>query len=137
MLEKAVSGDDVASAPHQRVRRRRRQYTGRIWKYRLDAGSVSIGDFTQLDANRFVVIERDGGQGLTALNKRIYEVDLRRTAADGTLTKTLVVDLMNIFDPYGISLQDAPGTSAWALRSRSPTRRSRMSCLSTATGYSS
>jgi hypothetical protein len=108
MLEKAVSGDDVQVRRINEFDVAGRQYTGRIWKYRLDAGSVSIGDFTQLDANRFVVIERDGGQGLTALNKRIYEVDLRRTAADGTLTKTLVVDLMNIFDPYGISL---PGRS--------------------------
>jgi hypothetical protein len=71
--------------------------------YRLDPSSVSIGDFTQLDAHRFVVIERDNNQGTAAQVKRIYEVDLHELAPDGSLAKTLVVDLMNLFDPEHIS----------------------------------
>ena len=47
-------------------------------------------------------------QGTTAAIKRIYLVDLRKVASDGTLEKTLAVDLMNIADPAGISL---PGRS--------------------------
>src|SRR5262249_27597499 len=63
---------------------------------------------TQVDEHRFVVIERDGGQGTTAEVKRIYEVDFRDVNPDGTLVKKLVVDLMDIADPDKLSL---PGRS--------------------------
>jgi hypothetical protein len=109
MLEKAVTGDDVQVRRINEFDLASGQYTGRIRWYRLDAGSVSIGDFTQLDQNRFVVIERDGGQGTTAFIKRIYVVDFRNIAADGTLQKTLAVDLMNVSDPEGISLPGRGG----------------------------
>jgi hypothetical protein len=56
-----------------------------------------------------VVIERDNNQGSAAVLKRIYVVDLRKVAADGTLEKTLAVDLMNIADPAGLSLPGRPG----------------------------
>ena len=109
MLEKAVAGDDPQLRRINEFDLASRRYTGRIWWYRLDPTSVSIGDFTQLDEHRFVVIERDNGQGTTAALKRIYMVDLRKVAADGTLEKTLAVDLMNIADPAGISLPGRPG----------------------------
>jgi hypothetical protein len=80
-----------------------------VWSYRLDPQSVSIGDFTQLDEHRFVAIERDNGQGTAAQVKRIYLVDLRKIAPDGTLEKRLAVDLMDIADPAGISLPGRPG----------------------------
>ena len=73
-------------------------------------GSVSIGDFTQVDQSHFIVIERDNEQGATARIKRIYEIDLNDVGPDGSLVKTLAVDLMNISDPTGISLLSArPG----------------------------
>jgi hypothetical protein len=81
----------------------------RLWWCRLDDGSVSIRDFTQLDQNRFVVIERDNNQSAAAQIKRIYVVDLREVAADGTLKKTLAVNLMNIADPASISLPGRAG----------------------------
>jgi hypothetical protein len=109
MLEKAVTGDDPQLRRINEFDLASERYTGRIWWYRLDPGSVSIGDFTQLDEHRFVVIERDGGQGTTAVVKRIYVVDLRKVGDDGTLQKTLAVDLMNIADPAGISLPGRPG----------------------------
>jgi hypothetical protein len=49
---------------------------------------------TALDEHRFVLIERDDGQGEQARQKRIYLVDLRRVDADGYLEKTLVLDLL-------------------------------------------
>jgi len=88
-------------------------YTGRTWNYRVDAAfpNAVIGDFTALDANRFVLIERDDDQGAEARQKKIYLVDLRRTDADGYLEKRLVLDLLSIRDPYGISLPARPGES--------------------------
>jgi hypothetical protein len=109
MLEKAVAGDDAQVRRINEFDLRNESYTGRRWWYRLDAGAVSIGDFTQVDEHRFVVIERDGGQGTTAYIKRIYEVDLRDLNPDGTLVKKLAVDLMDIADPAGISLPGRPG----------------------------
>jgi hypothetical protein len=109
MLEKAVTGDDPQLRRINEFDVGSEQYTGRRWWYRLDVGAVSIGDFTQLDEHRFVVIERDGAQGTAAHLKRIYEVDLRDVGMDGALTKKLAVDLMYIADPDRISEPGRPG----------------------------
>jgi len=109
MLEKALTGDDPQLRRINEFDIADRAYTGHRWWYRLDQGSVSIGDFTQLDQHRFLVIERDNNQGAAAVIKRIYEVDLRDVAPDGTLVKHLAADLMNIADPAGISLPGRPG----------------------------
>jgi hypothetical protein len=86
-------------------------YTGRTWQYRVDAGfpDAVIGDFTALDQHRFVLIERDDAQGVDARQKKIYLVDLRRVDAAGFLDKRLVLDLLRIPDPDGISLPPRPG----------------------------
>jgi glycerophosphoryl diester phosphodiesterase len=86
-------------------------YTGRTWQYRVDAAfpDAVIGDFTAVDQHRFVLIERDDAQGVEARQKKVYLVDLRRTDAQGFLVKRLVVDLLRIRDPNGISLPPRPG----------------------------
>lgn len=88
---------------------RSRTYTGRTWQYRLESPANAIGDLTRLDRSRLLVIERDNGQGATALFKKIYELDLRRVGPDGFLVKREVVDLLAIADPNGISLPGRPG----------------------------
>ena len=57
--------------------------------------------------SEFIVIERDGGEGSSARFKRIYKLDLRNADADGTLRKDLLVDLMQIGDPDGITAAEA------------------------------
>jgi hypothetical protein len=52
-----------------------------------------------VDRNRFLVIERDGGQGVDAKVKRIYLADKRDRDRDGYLDKTLVADLLDIANP--------------------------------------
>jgi hypothetical protein len=49
MLEKGVSGDVAQLRRINEFDLGAERYTGRIWWYRLDADSVSIGDLTQLD----------------------------------------------------------------------------------------
>jgi len=90
---------------------RSRSYTGKKWQYHVDAGfpDALIGDFTALDEHRFVLIERDDFQGIEAQQKKIYVVDLRRVDADGFLEKRLVLDLLQISDPDGISLPARAG----------------------------
>jgi hypothetical protein len=90
---------------------RRRAYTGRTWQYHTDAEfpNAVIGDFTALDQHRFVLIERDDFQGADARQKKIYLIDLRRVDAEGFLEKRLVLDLLRIADPDGISLPARSG----------------------------
>jgi hypothetical protein len=90
---------------------RSKTYTGRTWQYRVDAAfpDAVIGDFTALDQHRFVLIERDDAQGADARQKKVYLVDLRRVGPDGYLEKRLVVDLLRIRDPAGISLPPRAG----------------------------
>jgi glycerophosphoryl diester phosphodiesterase len=85
------------------------EYTGRQWAYKMDAPTNAIGDFTQLDKHRFLVIERDQNQGAAAAFKRIYEVDFRNVGADGFLVKRQAVDLLDISDPNLISVPGRPG----------------------------
>jgi hypothetical protein len=83
-------------------------YTGRTWQYRMESEGNSIGDFTQLDRNRFVVIERDNLQGAAAAFKRLYVVDFRDVDDDGFLVKRPVADLLHI-NPGGVPLGAKPG----------------------------
>ena len=90
---------------------RKRSYTPRTWTYEVDAAfpDAVLGDLTAIDQHRFLVIERDDNQGVQALQKKIYEIDLRRVDANGVLEKTLVLDLLYIRDPMGISQPARPG----------------------------
>jgi hypothetical protein len=112
MLEGALRDDPD---PRRRILNefdlRSETYTGRMWQYRVDAAfpDAVIGDLTALDQHRLVLIERDDAQGAEARQKKIYLIDLRRIDADGFLEKRLVLDLLRIPDPEGISLPPRPG----------------------------
>jgi hypothetical protein len=112
MIEGALRNDPD---PRRRILNefdlRSRSYTGRTWQYRVDAAfpDAVIGDLTALDQHRFVLIERDDAQGAEARQKKVYLIDLRRTDAQGYLEKRLVLDLLRIRDPNGISLPPRPG----------------------------
>jgi hypothetical protein len=112
MLEGALRSDPD---PRRRILNefdlRSRSYTARTWQYHVDAAfpDAVIGDLTALDQHRFVLIERDDAQGAEARQKKIYLFDLRRVDSDGFLEKRLVVDLLRIRDPFGISLPARPG----------------------------
>ena len=90
---------------------RARAYTGRTWQYHVDAEfpNALIGDLTALDEHRLILIERDDFQGAEARQKKIYLIDLRRVGGDGFLEKRLVLDLLAIADPNGISLPARTG----------------------------
>jgi glycerophosphoryl diester phosphodiesterase len=112
MLEGALRSDPD---PRRRVVNefsvRAGEYTDRKWNYRVDAEfpNAVIGDMTAVDRNRFVLIERDDFQGVEAQQKKIYLVDLRKVDSEGYLKKELVLDLLAIRDPNGVSLPARPG----------------------------
>lgn len=88
-----------------------RTWSERTWNYRVDAdfSNAVLGDMTAVDTHRFVVIERDDAQGAEARQKKVYLVDLRRVDNEGYLEKRLVLYLLHIADPGGVSLPARPG----------------------------
>jgi hypothetical protein len=99
LLEGSVTGDTAGDLRLNEFDTRTGKYTGKRYVYRLGASNLAIGDAIAIDRNRFLIIERDGGQGVTAVIKRLYIADTRDRNSDGLLDKTLLVDLMNIANP--------------------------------------
>lgn len=125
LLEGAV-WDEVAKAPetldgkqYLRVLEfdvKTEQWTGRHWKYVLEANHHAIGDFNMIDDTTGLIIERDNGEGVPDKAcpqgtkrsdcfhdlpkfKRIYKVELSEANVGGPMRKIGYIDLMNIADP--------------------------------------
>ena len=102
------------------------QWTGRHWKYVLEANHHAIGDFNMIDATTGLIIERDNGEGTAdkacpaeakrtdcfhdlAKFKRVYKVELNEANAAGALRKIGYIDLMNIQDPKKLAKKPLNG----------------------------
>jgi len=102
------------------------KWTGRHWKYVLDANHHAIGDFNMIDANSGLVIERDNGEGTAekacpegkraadcfhdvAKFKRVYRVEFDDSNAGGVMNKTGFIDLMKIQDPNKLARKPLNG----------------------------
>ncbi len=95
------------------------EWTGRSWKYALEANGNNIGDFNMIDADTGLIIERDNGEGLAdtacegvprpdcqnvpARFKRVYKISLKDADVDGFVRKIGYVDLLDIQDPKGLA----------------------------------
>jgi hypothetical protein len=90
-----VAGDAAGSLRMHEFDARREAYTGPVGTYQLDDPAHAIGDAIAVDDRRFLVIERDSGQGDAAQVKKIYLA----TKSRGRLDKTLVADLLDIANP--------------------------------------
>jgi hypothetical protein len=92
------------------------RWTGRSFRYQLEASTNAIGDFAIIDGNRGLIIERDGGEGdpaqacpqgqraatcfeTPARFKRVYVVSFAGVEDDGFVRKLGYVDLMDVADP--------------------------------------
>ena len=92
------------------------QWTGRHWKYVLEANHHAIGDFNMIDGNMGLIIERDNGEGTAdkacpadqkrtdcfhdlAKFKRVYKIEMSDANVGGEIRKIGYIDLMNIQDP--------------------------------------
>ena len=92
------------------------KWTGRHWKYVMEANHHAIGDFNMMDANTGLIIERDNGEGTQdkacptgerrkdcfndlAKFKRVYKVELNDANVGGPVRKIAFIDLMKIQDP--------------------------------------
>jgi glycerophosphoryl diester phosphodiesterase len=84
----------------------RKAFTGESWTINLDGeGLTELIGLEQIFggqcSDRFLGIERDGGQGATAAVKRVHEFRVAGTA----LVRTLAVDLLAILNPGGLGGQ--------------------------------
>lgn len=59
-----------------------------------NGGWVGLSDIATLGGGQFLVVERDNQAGPDARIKRLYRIDVTGVAAGGTLTKSLVRDLL-------------------------------------------
>ena len=92
------------------------QWTGRHWKYVLEANHHAIGDFNMIDATTGLVIERDNGEGTPDKAcpegqkrndcfhdlpkfKRVVKIELNEANVNGPVRKIGYIDLLNIADP--------------------------------------
>ncbi|MFE8646645.1 esterase-like activity of phytase family protein [Sphingomonas sp. NCPPB 2930] len=92
------------------------QWTGRSWKYPLEANGNAIGDFNMVDATTSLVIERDNGEGTAdracpagekrtdcfhdiAKFKRVYKIEMTDANVGSAVRKIGYIDLLNIQDP--------------------------------------
>ena len=96
------------------------QWTGRHWKYVLEANHHAIGDFNMIDGNMGLIIERDNGEGTAdkacpadqkrtdcfhdlAKFKRVYKIEMSDANVGGEIRKIGYIDLMNIQDPQRLA----------------------------------
>jgi len=99
LLEGTVAGDAPGTLRLNEFDVRAGQYTGKKYIYKMDAPGNAIGDAINVDGHRFLVIERDNGQGDDAKVKKIYLANMTDRDKDGAMDKTLVADLLNISNP--------------------------------------
>jgi hypothetical protein len=112
--EKTAEGRTVLRILEFSVEQER--WTGRHWKYPLDAGATAIGDFNMMSPTHALVIERDNGEGTAdkacpanqraencfhdlARFKRIVKIEMTDAMVNGPVRKIGHVDLMKIQDP--------------------------------------
>ncbi|MBD2198989.1 MULTISPECIES: esterase-like activity of phytase family protein [Calothrix] len=103
LLEGTVNGDRPGDLRINEFDIANREYTDKKLYYKLDNPANAIGDFTVVNDNEYLVVERDGGQGATAKFKRVYKVDLSKTDAKGYVEKIEIADLLNIQDPNDLN----------------------------------
>lgn len=102
------------------------KWTGRHWKYVLEANHHAIGDFNMIDATTGLVIERDNGEGTadkacpegqkapTCFGdlpkfKRIYKVEFGDANAGAAMKKLAFIDLLQIADPGKLARKPLSG----------------------------
>jgi hypothetical protein len=103
LLEGSVLGDPSNALRIYEFDVASKQYEGLVGYYRLEDTSHAIGDFTVVNDNEYLVIERDNGQADTAKFKKIYKVDFSQKDANGYVAKEEVADLLNIQDPNDLN----------------------------------
>lgn len=103
LLEKTVVGDPAGALRIYEVNAITGQFEGLKGFYKMENPANAIGDMTVINANEYLVIERDNGQGAGAQFKKIFKIDISQKDANGYFAKEEVVDLLAIQDPNDLN----------------------------------
>lgn len=105
LLEGTVTGDPAKLLRINEFNVDTNSFSAKTWHYQLDASGTNIGDMTAINDHEFLVIERNGATATSSGTpfKKIFRIDLDRPDAAGNVSKTEVVDLMNIADPNDLN----------------------------------
>jgi glycerophosphoryl diester phosphodiesterase len=98
LLEGTVVGDPDGSLRIYKFDATTKAFQGLVGRYQLANPANAIGDFTPINNNEFLVIERDNLQGSAAAFKKIFKVDFSKIDANGFVSKEEVANLLNIKD---------------------------------------
>jgi len=103
LLEGTVVGDPAGSLRIYKFDATTKAFQGLVGRYQLASTANAIGDFTPINNNEFLVIERDNNQGTgtngpAAAFKKIFKVDFSKIDANGFVSKEEVANLLNIKD---------------------------------------
>ena len=109
LLEGTVAGDPLDALRIYDFDLKTNTYGDKFKFYRKENNAYAIGDFTVINDNEYLVIERDNyqGDGSTgqppAAFKKIFKIDLSKVDAQGYVQKEEIADLLNIADPNDLN----------------------------------
>ncbi|HEY9894250.1 MAG TPA: esterase-like activity of phytase family protein, partial [Candidatus Sericytochromatia bacterium] len=103
LLEGTVVGDPAGSLRIYEFDMATKQYEGLVGYYKLENPAHAIGDFTVVNNNEYLIIERDNNQAGAAQFKKIFKVNLAETDANGFVAKTEIANLLDIKDPNDLN----------------------------------
>jgi glycerophosphoryl diester phosphodiesterase len=103
MLEGTVQGDPAGALRIYEFGVNQSSFKRFVGFYATEAPGYAIGDFTPINNQEFLVIERDNGQGASAKFKKIFKIDITKLDKAGFVAKEEVVDLLNVNDPYDLN----------------------------------
>ncbi len=107
LLEKPLAGGKEQTLLIHEFDLESQAYTGVWYEYPMHERGAAIGDFIMYNEDEGLIIERDGTQGDMDGFKAIYKI---RLGEPGTaVEKELLVDLLDIADPDGLSASDEDG----------------------------
>jgi hypothetical protein len=109
IVEGTVTGDAPKRLRVQRYDTAAGKWLAPTLIYELDADTSSVAELSLIEANRFVVVERDDLQGDAARAKRVYSIDLDRALPGKPLQKKLVIDLLAIGNSRGLAVSTPAG----------------------------
>ncbi|HVL01633.1 MAG TPA: esterase-like activity of phytase family protein [Dongiaceae bacterium] len=107
LLEKPLTGGTLQELLIHEFDLASKQYTGKFYRYLLDARGAAIGDFIMTDKKHGLIIERDNTQGDLNGFKTVQEITLGKSGEP--VEKSLRVDLMQITDKFGLAQPSLPG----------------------------
>ena len=105
LLEGTVDGDPENALRIYEFDVESSSFNGLVGYYPTTDGNP-IGDFTPINENEFLVIERDNNEGSEAEFKKIFKIDISQVDENGFVAKDEVVNLLNIQDPDDLNGDD-------------------------------